>query len=398
MTWRRAWPWGLIVAAGLALAFAIEAHWAYKRWPPADTLYAPAPVPEPEPMPDDTPAALGKPTGFDGPTDALSDTVVVPTLDTPIPPGKSAIWCSSFQIAWNRARRDLAGGPIQVQGAHAVADRLNRADQSEADLPEGSYYAAAGLVKDGIGARIQEEMALQFPSVPRPEFDDAAGAVALTYAYLESGVRYRFAFSDLPHPMTFTDAAGKQSDVRCFGILNADDVGATSSRSQVAVLFDDPDGGFVLDLCKDSQPNQIVLGRVSRRDTLAATLADLEARITAWTARGQPAQFRPDAVLLVPNMDWRVSHHFSELEGTQRILLNPRLRGTWLGRASQMIRFRLDRHGALLGSHAGIEFNDGHREYWFDRPFILYLKLRGAKHPFFVMWVDNAELLSKQMK
>jgi hypothetical protein len=27
------------------------------------------------------------------------------------------------------------------------------------------------------------------------------------------------------------------------------------------------------------------------------------------------------------------------------------------------------------------------------RPFLIYLKKRGAGHPFFVMWVDNAELL-----
>jgi hypothetical protein len=32
----------------------------------------------------------------------------------------------------------------------------------------------------------------------------------------------------------------------------------------------------------------------------------------------------------------------------------------------------------------------------FYRPFFLYMKKRGAKHPFFVMWVDNAELLIKK--
>jgi hypothetical protein len=31
----------------------------------------------------------------------------------------------------------------------------------------------------------------------------------------------------------------------------------------------------------------------------------------------------------------------------------------------------------------------------FDRPFLIVVKKRGAEHPFFVMWVDNAELLCK---
>ena len=33
--------------------------------------------------------------------------------------------------------------------------------------------------------------------------------------------------------------------------------------------------------------------------------------------------------------------------------------------------------------------------YFFNKPFLVYMKKRGAKHPFFVMWVDNAELLEK---
>jgi len=33
------------------------------------------------------------------------------------------------------------------------------------------------------------------------------------------------------------------------------------------------------------------------------------------------------------------------------------------------------------------------KHFYFGRPFFLYLKKRDAQHPFFVMWVDNAELL-----
>jgi hypothetical protein len=33
--------------------------------------------------------------------------------------------------------------------------------------------------------------------------------------------------------------------------------------------------------------------------------------------------------------------------------------------------------------------------YVFDRPFLIYLKKRGATRPYFAMWVDNAELLRR---
>jgi hypothetical protein len=33
--------------------------------------------------------------------------------------------------------------------------------------------------------------------------------------------------------------------------------------------------------------------------------------------------------------------------------------------------------------------------YFLNHPFLIVVKKRGAAMPFFVMWVDNAELLSK---
>jgi hypothetical protein len=62
-----------------------------------------------------------------------------------------------------------------------------------------------------------------------------------------------------------------------------------------------------------------------------------------------------------------------------------------------MLQFKIDEKGAEITSEARQEALDGGPSHFhFDRPFLIYLKKRGAKYPFFVMWVDNAELLSKQ--
>jgi hypothetical protein len=60
-----------------------------------------------------------------------------------------------------------------------------------------------------------------------------------------------------------------------------------------------------------------------------------------------------------------------------------------------MIQFRLDRSGAELKSEAKLYAKPMPKEFIFDRPFLICVKKRGAEHPFFVMWVDNVELLSK---
>src|SRR5262249_17869316 len=158
----------------------------------------------------------------DGTSDQLKETVVVPTLDSPLAEGKSAIWCGSFQLAWNRLKDDVAKGPIQLANAQTTADRLNRADQSEDDLNPEEVFAAAGLAKDGIVERIHSQMARKFPNVPRPELDvPPSGAVA--YAYLAASSKYDYPFFENDEPFLFTDSAGKKTSVGSFGIRRKDD-------------------------------------------------------------------------------------------------------------------------------------------------------------------------------
>ena len=51
---------------------------------------------------------------FAGSSDLLKEMSVLPTLDTATPEGKSAIWCISGQLAWNRLRDDIAKGACKA--------------------------------------------------------------------------------------------------------------------------------------------------------------------------------------------------------------------------------------------------------------------------------------------
>ena len=99
--------------------------------------------------------------------------------------------------------------------------------------------------------------------------------------------------------------------------------------------------------------------------------------------------------LLIPNILFDVTHHFKELEGRDKLLLNPGFGGLWSSTALQQVRFKLDRSGAELSSEAKHMYAPLNRYFIFDRPFLIVMKKRGAAEPFFVMWVDNAELLCR---
>jgi hypothetical protein len=372
---------GLFVALGLGCALSLFLFWKLGHWDVA---------PE-EPA-----------LSFAGDSSTLARTVIVPTLDTPFPEGKSAVWCSSFQIAWNHLKSDVAEGPVLLENAEPVANRLNRAEQTEADLNSGSYYAAAGLVKNGIVKRIRDEMTRKFPGVPTNLSELDSDVVAVAYGYLNAQLKFRDPFFQNDESFIFNDSSGGRTSVKAFGIRKKDDYAYVHLREQVAVLYCPEKkiwkgevDEFVLDPCKYSEPYQLVLARVGRKSTLADTLADVQEKTTATPATGLAAHLHQRDILLIPDMSWRVDHHFNELEGREKQFLNPGLSGLYLASASQVIQFRLNRSGAELASEAKVLVKPGESLFLFNGPFLICMRKRDASQPFFVMWVDNAELLQK---
>lgn len=130
--------------------------------------------------------------------------------------------------------------------------------------------------------------------------------------------------------------------------------------------------------------------------TLAETVEAVETTIAQRNleTEGHPElAFGVSDTLMVPEMMWRVVHRFRELEG--RVVENESYKGHVLRQMRQDIAFKLDRSGAVLSSSwITYMYLCPPAHYAFDRPFLLYLKKRSADRPYFVMWVENAELLN----
>lgn len=338
-------------------------------------------------------------TPLDVSSDKLQRTVVVPTLDSPIPEGKSAIWCASFQMAWNRLKNDITKEPVRIANAQAVADRLNAATLSEEDLDQSCVYAAAGFAKDGIIERIQSDMAKMFPAISRPLMDAAPGAV-VAYAYLAAASKFEHSYFENDEPLRFRDTAGRESPVSSFGVRKKDDYAYNKLRTQANVLYCSSESvgrgeeahEFIIDLCRTSKPIQILVAQVKRKATLAEITVDVDRKIAS-SGGPEYGPLGPRDTLQVPNMAWTIYHRFRDLEGADRGFQNAGLRGNYLERAMQTIDFRLTRSGAELVSEAKVHVLPGATYFHVNRPFLVLMKKRDSKYPLLVMWIENAELL-----
>ncbi len=332
------------------------------------------------------------PLAFSGDSSGLTRTVVVPTLDTPVPEGQNVVWCASFALAWDRLRADVVKGPVRISGEEDLCARLNVASVPAGSLPE-HCFAAVGFARDGIAESVDREVRRIFgrpaemPALP-------LNAIAV-YAELEASLPFPVPYAESRSGIRFRDAQGNESTVGAFGAWE-DEHRRAREQARLLWVSEEIDGKsgqpaeFVVDPCASSGPDQLILALVPRQASLAEALAYVDSKIGA---AGEP-QPLPACTFLIPNFHWEIDHHFRELEGESRTLRNEGLEEYYVDTALQKIRFRLDRSGAELRSISLLVLlGKAASRFVFDRPFLLVMKRRDASAPYFAMWVDNAELL-----
>jgi len=276
------------------------------------------------------------------------------------------------------------------------------------DLEEKSFYATAGFIHDGILEQIQKQMAKRFPSEPVPVFSELyrtlPDAIA-AYSFLSVNVGFKYPFYVYNKVFSFEDSNGAHTGVTAFcGQLYPHDSDYHWVREQVEILYykysdSQKTTEFAVDLCKHTQPYQVILACIPRRNTLGEAVVEVEKNISEF--KHDPdykvrCRLGRNDTLIVPDVLYKLTHHFKELLG--KYLGNRQWRDYFFFEAMQMIDFSLSRTGVSLKSEAriGIARNGEPRKLHFDRPFLIYVQKREAgTRPFFVMWVDNAELMQE---
>jgi hypothetical protein len=264
------------------------------------------------------------------------------------------------------------------------------------NLTEDAYVAMAGRRSDGVEDDIRARMAAKFPAVT-PRFN-ASGATdgIVAYAYLQKRLPFVTHFDRMKQPLRFHSAEG-DADVQSFGIedFRSHRPREKDLRRQVSILDYVSREEFVLQL--ETMLDHIVLARVPRAATLAEALAAVKARIAEPVGRDVQGELDLEERLEIPLLSLFVEREYTELMG--RSVLNSGFTTLFVADATQLIRFQLDESGAIVESEAQMEFLNGDhpppepRQFLFDGPFLIYLQERKAQQPYFVMWVENAEVL-----
>jgi hypothetical protein len=245
-----------------------------------------------------------------------------------------------------------------------------------------------------------------------PVFDESdRSSTVVFYSYLDIDLEFQYPFYTKNSAFIFNDTEGTDTEVASFYNI-AEGMGDSKSEQvseQVDILYyksgnNKETAEFAIDLCKYTSPYQVVLALVSRGNTLGSTVATVEQKISEFKKdpdyevlrKLQPPKFGHGDIVIVPDILYKLTHQFTELMG--KSIGNSKLAGLPIVKAKQMIDFSLSRTGVILKSEAvGVVAAIARpRHLYFNKPFLIYVKKRqGGTDPFFVMWVDNAELMDE---
>lgn len=321
----------------------------------------------------------------------LKQTNVSPHMESEIEKGKNLIYCVTFQLAWNELKDNIIKENIKLTDEPNIAPFLNKSLSTKKDLSDNDYVAMVGFGKDKILDKINVDLKKKFGS-DAPKVDEKLDKDdILAYAYLYKDLKFKHEFEKLKESIKFKTNGGTV-DVNGFGIATTND---NSKRydiaRQVAVIDYKNDDDFIVRLASESDKDEIVLAKVDSKNTILNTINEVSRRIKG--SKGE--SFGEKDIFKIPSMDFYINHSYEEL--IKKYFANNGFEDYQIIKAMQDIRFKLDEKGAQLKSEAKIMGTkscpapsaEKPKNLVFDKPYLLMLREKGAKYPYFAMWVEN---------
>lgn len=267
-------------------------------------------------------------------------TQFVPALEERVKKGSNVIYTDGFLLAWNELRRQT--GPVSTS-----VPQLKVLDQSDAyeDSLAGSKDVKLENGKVTIGISFEQSPAYAYPMEPVKLSFMGKAVRAFGYAHgIVAGVKMLYYKNEDEFVISIETAEKEQEIILAKGFANGRSLRVMLNNIQVAT-------------------------RIGSKNTLDAS-----------------------AVLMIPVLRFNLSTNYPAMENSFITANDQRYQ---IQKAAQRTAFLLNEQGAkaegaTTSSSAGAVQP---KQLLFDKPFVVLLKKRTAKYPYFMMKVDNTALM-----
>ncbi len=298
------------------------------------------------------------------------------------------IWCITFQLVWNEFINKINNGkPVEFVGGNPVlADELNKKLYSKNDISENSYYIKDGKISKALKKQIEKDIYKKFR-----EKSDILDLINwnvkdsyLFYAMLKKDFNFLTAFDKL----TSASFNNSKENVKYFGVNKKSN---KKLYKNIDVLFYNSDSEYAVKLLT-KENEEVILFRTEKDDSFEKLYEFIEQN-TGFS------EFTSYDFLKVPEMNVEKTISYDEL-------CNKKIKNSdfIISQALQTIKFKMDNKGGSLKSEAAMAIMKTSlmpeatksRYFYFDKPFVMFLKEQNKNKPYYAMKINNTKYLVKE--
>lgn len=295
------------------------------------------------------------------------------------------VWVGTFQLVWNDFMDKIVHNPVRFrEGNPTIVKELNQQSFSVNDISEKSYYKYTGKVNKNTKKQITKAIRKKFK-----ESSDILDKLDLTprsdmyviYAMLKKDFEFTNAFEKLGR-----SAFGDSTMAEYFGI--GQDSEKALGKGVLVLFYNDP-SDFAVKLSTTGE-DEVYLYKNSTNKAFNLIYSDMQKKQQSFEGE---TSFNKVDELKIPNINMFEEKVFEELT-------NRRVMGTNLviNQAMETIKFDMNNRGVKLKSEAAMTVMTTAllppeelvpRLFYFDDTFVIFLKEKGKKKPYFALRVND---------
>jgi hypothetical protein len=303
----------------------------------------------------------------------LKETEFAETLENPITNDKNTIYAPAFLFAWDKVEEELKSS-IKLDTSNTNNFKLVVASKSYLNSLLDTEYSASAINDNG---RI------------------------IAKAFFNKTLPFETKLQALDDPILFE----KKTNVSAFGMKYFDEDAIKFSK----ILYYLNDEIFILQLTpKDKQHEIILIKGLENFTTLAGAIAQtnnlIEKGKTESKDNKQSWKYEivEKDIFSIPTIKFNIATSYKNLVGQQFLTTDNKKH--FIEEAYQRTGFILNENGAVVESAAVAAVDSASAEpiikhpksMIFDKPFLIVIKRKEQINPYFVMTINNAELLTKK--
>ena len=320
-----------------------------------------------------------------------------------------SMWCWTFQLVWNDMVNEVVEQDVVFTPQLKIVENLNKQTFTNKELSPDSYYSKFWLLTLDLKEEIENWIKEKFNETSDildqwadwskvPQSDDYYEWKDEKKYWFYAMLKKIFKFENVFDQLDNWKFDGKYNNIKFFWIK-----WSSSSKlyKQVYVYYYNSDKDFAVAL-KTKEWEDVILARWVKWNSFLDIYDEIKKR---WEIYEWNHSFSSHDYLKVPELNLKELTEFDELENKEFPLADPNRK--WkIDKALQTIELKLDKEWWEIKSEAWTAFTVSrgsagpvheieYRYFYFDKPYVMFLKEADKDLPYFAAQISDITLFQK---